>query len=153
MWEEIIGLLKKWAIKATEKLFFLSLFPHTQMRWGLTSNLGPQGSKRISLAPEMQNADSSKGTRGNKQRRLDCHSQSQGCLLPDTYLGMLLAVSDVSFSKTYKIRVLPFDIALAPWPFTRCMDTVLAPLCHLSIRVLNYLDDWLVCAQTENICR
>ncbi len=39
-------------------------------------------------------------------------------------------------------KVLPFDLALAPRMFTKCIDAALAPLRLKGIRVLNYLDDW-----------
>lgn len=49
--------------------------------------------------------------------------------------------------------MLPFGISLAPRTFTRCMDAVLSPLRRRGIRILNYLDDWLVCAVSEEQCR
>ena len=52
-------------------------------------------------------------------------------------------------AKLSKFCVLPFGISLAPRTFTRCMDTVLGPLRRQGLRVINYLDDWLICAQTE----
>ena len=56
-------------------------------------------------------------------------------------------------SKTFEFCVLPFGISLAPRTFTRCMDTVLGLLRRQGLRVMNYLDDWLICAQTEQQCR
>ncbi|XP_029924002.1 uncharacterized protein LOC115371027 [Myripristis murdjan] len=56
-------------------------------------------------------------------------------------------------SKIYEFQVLPFGISLAPRTFTRCMDVVLSPLRHKGIRILNYLDDWVVCVASEEQCR
>ena len=33
------------------------------------------------------------------------------------------------------------------------MDAVLAPLRQQGLRILNYLDDWLICANPEELCR
>ena len=55
--------------------------------------------------------------------------------------------------RAYEFRVLPFGISLAPRTFTRCMDAALSPLRQGGIRILNYLDDWLVCAVSEEQCR
>ncbi|XP_073319983.1 uncharacterized protein [Pagrus major] len=57
-----------------------------------------------------------------------------------------------SGDRTYEFIVLPFGISLAPRTFTRCMDAVLGPLHRQGFRVLNYLDNWLVCAQTQQMC-
>uniref|UniRef100_A0AAV2M5I6 ribonuclease H n=1 Tax=Knipowitschia caucasica TaxID=637954 RepID=A0AAV2M5I6_KNICA len=55
--------------------------------------------------------------------------------------------------KVYEFQVLPFGISLAPRTFTRCMEAVLSPLRQEGIRILNYLDDWLLCAGTQQECR
>ncbi len=36
-----------------------------------------------------------------------------------------------------------------PPTFTKCMDMALSPLRQMGIRILNYLDDWLILAQSE----
>lgn len=49
----------------------------------------------------------------------------------------------------YEFNVLLFGLSLAPRTFTKCMDAVLAPIMSQGILVLNYLDNWLVCAQNR----
>ncbi len=51
--------------------------------------------------------------------------------------------------KAYQYRVLPFGLALSPRTFTKCVDAVLAPLRLQGVRILNYIDDWLILAQSE----
>ncbi|XDV20720.1 hypothetical protein PO909_025991 [Leuciscus waleckii] len=51
--------------------------------------------------------------------------------------------------REYQYTVLPFGLSLAPRAFTKCMDTPLAPLRRRGMRILNYLDDWLIQAQSE----
>ncbi len=53
--------------------------------------------------------------------------------------------------ETYQYRVLPFGLALSPRTFTKCVDAALAPLRLQGIRILNYIDDWLILAQSEQI--
>ncbi|KAI2649150.1 Retrovirus-related Pol polyprotein from transposon 17.6 [Labeo rohita] len=53
--------------------------------------------------------------------------------------------------KAYQYRVLPFGLALSPRTFTKCVDAALAPLRLRGIRILNYIDDWLILAQSEHM--
>ncbi len=53
--------------------------------------------------------------------------------------------------EAYQYRVLPFGLALSPRTFTKCVDAALAPLRLQGIRILNYIDDWLILALWLNI--
>ena len=48
----------------------------------------------------------------------------------------------------WQFRVLPFGLSLAPRIFTRCMAAALAPLRARGLKILPYLDDWLICSKT-----
>ena len=54
--------------------------------------------------------------------------------------------------KTYQFRVLCFGLTTAPQVFTRVMAPVSAILHRHGVRMLRYLDDWLVLASTEIAC-
>ncbi len=49
----------------------------------------------------------------------------------------------------YQYTVLPFGLTLAPRTFSKCMDAALSPLRQLGIRILNYLNDWLILAESQ----
>ncbi|KAL0159107.1 hypothetical protein M9458_047183, partial [Cirrhinus mrigala] len=53
--------------------------------------------------------------------------------------------------EAYQYRVLPFGLALSPRTFTKCVDAALAPLRLQGIRILNYINDWLILAQSEMV--
>ena len=50
--------------------------------------------------------------------------------------------------QVFQYTVLPFGLSLAPRTFTKCMDAALAPLRSRGMRILNYLDDWLIIAHS-----
>ena len=54
--------------------------------------------------------------------------------------------------KSYQFRVLCFGLTTAPQVFTRIMATVSAILHRYGVRMLRYLDDWLILASTELAC-
>ncbi|KAI2666023.1 Transposon Ty3-I Gag-Pol polyprotein [Labeo rohita] len=61
-------------------------------------------------------------------------------------------VPEVRFrGEAYQYRVLPFGLALSPRTYTKCMDAALAPLRLQGIRILNYIDDWLILARSQEL--
>ncbi|KAL0148789.1 hypothetical protein M9458_055967 [Cirrhinus mrigala] len=75
--------------------------------------------------------------------------------LKDAYFHIQIAPHHRRFFRfafegvAYQYTVLPFGLSLAPRTFTKCMDAALSLLRQRGIRILNYLDDWLVLAQSE----
>ena len=50
--------------------------------------------------------------------------------------------------KVYEYTVLPFGMSLSPRVFVKITQEAIAPLRHKGIRLLNYIDDWLICANS-----
>ncbi len=53
--------------------------------------------------------------------------------------------------KAFQYRVLPFGLALSPRTFTKCVDAALVPLRLQGSRIMNYIDDWLILAQSHQL--
>ncbi len=53
--------------------------------------------------------------------------------------------------EAYQYRVLLFGLALSPRTFTKCVDAALAPLQLQGIRILNYINVWLILAQSDHM--
>ncbi len=51
--------------------------------------------------------------------------------------------------RAWQHRVLPFGLSLSPRVFTKVVEGALTPLREVGIRILNYLDDWLILAQSR----
>ncbi len=77
--------------------------------------------------------------------------------LKDAYFHVSIIPSHRKFlrfsfrGKAFQYRVLPCRLALSPRTFTKCIDAALAPLRLQGIRVLNYIDDWLILAQSREM--
>ncbi len=58
--------------------------------------------------------------------------------------------------RAWQYRVLPFGLSLSPRVFTKVVEGALTPLWEVGVRILNYLDDWLILAHgasLADICR
>lgn len=75
--------------------------------------------------------------------------------LKDAYFHVPIAPQHRRFlrfayrGRHWQFRVLPFGLSLSPRVFTRCMKAALAPLQSRGLKVLPYLDDWLICAPSQ----
>ncbi|KAI7809562.1 hypothetical protein IRJ41_011558 [Triplophysa rosa] len=49
----------------------------------------------------------------------------------------------------YEFTVLPFGLSLSPRTFCLCTEASLAPLRMSGLRILTYIDDWLIVAESE----
>ncbi len=76
--------------------------------------------------------------------------------LKDVYFHIQIAPHHRRFLRfafentAYQYSVLPFGLALAPRTFSKCVDAALSPLRASGMRILNYLDDWLILAQSRD---
>ncbi len=77
--------------------------------------------------------------------------------LKDTYFHVSVLPQHRKFlrfafgSEAYQYRILPFGLSLSPRTFTKCVDVALALLRLQCIRILNYIDDWLILAQSKQL--
>ncbi|KAI2668815.1 ORF V: Enzymatic polyprotein [Labeo rohita] len=53
--------------------------------------------------------------------------------------------------RAYQYKVLPFSLSLSPRVFTKVAEAALSPLWQTGIRILNYLDDWLLIAHSRDL--
>ncbi len=51
--------------------------------------------------------------------------------------------------RAWQYRVLPFGLSLSPRVFTKVVEGALTTLREVGVRILNYLDDWLILAQSR----
>ncbi len=51
--------------------------------------------------------------------------------------------------QAYQYKVLPFGLSLSPRVFTKVVEAALVPLREQGVRILNYLDDWLILTQSR----
>lgn len=77
--------------------------------------------------------------------------------LQDAYFHVPIALHHRTFlhfsflGHVYQFKVLLFELSLASWVFTRCVNPALSPLWTRGLWILPYLDNWLVCAPTEEL--
>ncbi len=154
--QEVSSLLRKEATEEVHPLsdgvrFLQPIFCCAQKRWRLTTNIGFTPFESCTQNEQIQDVDSKIYSVSDSTKRLVCHDRSEGCIL--SYSDQRKFLRFALEGKAYQYRVLPFRLALAPQTFTKWMDSVLAPLRLQGVRVPNYLDDWLVLAQSQTQAR
>uniref|UniRef100_A0AAV2LLV6 ribonuclease H n=1 Tax=Knipowitschia caucasica TaxID=637954 RepID=A0AAV2LLV6_KNICA len=53
--------------------------------------------------------------------------------------------------RNYEYCRLPFGYALAPRTFSKCVEAALEPLRRAGVRILTYIDDWLILASSREV--
>ena len=55
--------------------------------------------------------------------------------------------------RAYQDMALPFGLALSPRVFTKVVEAALVPLREKGVRILNYIDDWLILSHSrDQVC-
>ncbi len=86
----------------------------------------------------------------NQVRGLVCHDRSQGSYFHVSILPQHRKFVRFAFGgEAYQYRVLPFALSFSPRIFTKCLDAAIAPLRLQGTRILNYINNWLILAQSQ----
>ncbi|KAL0180842.1 hypothetical protein M9458_023248, partial [Cirrhinus mrigala] len=70
--------------------------------------------------------------------------------LKDAYFHVSILPRHRPFLR-FAFEVLPFGLSLSPRVFTKVTEAALSPLWRMGIRILNYLDDWLLIAHSRDL--
>lgn len=162
VWEEVLALLKKRAIKRlhftqrhpTPRTFVSSIFCVPKRDGGLRPclNLRPFNefvTKRHFKLESLQTVYS-------LLRKNDFMTKID---IKDAYLHIPIAPEHQSFLRfnfrdvTYQFLALCFGLTTAPWAFSRLMKPLVARLRAQGVRLVIYLDDILIMADSAERCR
>ncbi len=121
------------------------LLHRTQEMWWPSSNPWSASFEPGFTQAPVQDADAQAHYQMHPAQGLVCSDRPEGCLL---------SCFDPSATQTFEgwawqYRVLPFGLTLSPCVFTKVVEGVLTPLREVGVRILNYLDDWLILAQSR----
>ncbi len=124
-----------------------------EKRW-VTTDLGSASFVPCTAQDAVQDVDAETHFRVRPSPRLVCSID-----LKDAYIHVLILPWHRPFlqfafeRRAYQYKVLPFGLSLSPRVFTKVVEAALVPLRERGVRILNYLDDWLILAQSrEQLC-
>ncbi len=90
-----------------------------------------------------------------RRRIIKCIQPQDWIDLKDAYFHVSILLRHRPFlrfafeGRAWQDRVLPFGLSLSPRVFTKVVEGALTPLREVGIRILNYLGDWLILAQSR----
>ncbi len=157
MEQEVETILRKEAIEVvpphnTESGFYSRYFIVSEEGWRSASNSRSKTTELLSHETQVQDAYYQASRVPDQVRGLVCDDRSERRLLPHIHSSSTLEVLEVRFrGKAYQYRVLPFGLAHSPTHFHKVVDAALAPLRLQGIRILYYINDCLILAQSEQL--
>ncbi len=126
------------------------LLHRTQEMWWPSANPGSASLEPGFAQAPVQDADAQAHDQMHSAPELVCSDQPEGRLHSRFDPSATQTVSTVCVRRSaWQYRVLPFGLSLSPRVFTKVVEGALTPLREVGVRILNYLDDWLILAQSR----
>ncbi len=124
-----------------------------EKRW-VTTDLGSASFEPCTSQAAVQNVDAETHFRVRPSPRLVCSDRPEGCVLscldpPATQAIPAIRVRGSGIS----VQGPALRLSLSPRVFTKVAEAALVPLRERGVRILNYLDDWLILAQSREQLR
>ena len=134
--------------------FLLSHVRSLQGLGGMASNYRPFHAEHLCGKDALQDGDRSVSSVSHQAERLDVLCGPQGRVSASPHPSGQQKVSPVCdhIQGAFQFRSLCFGLSTAPQVFTRVMAPVAVILHRLGVRILRYLDDWLILAATKEQC-
>ncbi len=121
-----------------------------QERWWVTTDLGSASFEPCTSQAAVQDVDAETHFWMRPSPRLVCSDRPEGRVLSCLDPPATQAIPAFAFEgQAYQYKVLPFGLSLSPRVFTKVVEAALVPLREQGVRILNYLVDWLILAQSR----
>ena len=118
-------------------------------RWGVAPHYQPQEVECIPLSLSLQDGEYQQCEGCYPGERLHGKDRSERCLPDGSSFGEAPQISQVCVGRpVLPVQSLPFGLATAPRTFTKFLRLVAAEMRRKGVRLVMYLDDILVMAQT-----
>ncbi len=126
------------------------LHHRTQERWWPSANPGSASLEPGFAQAPVQDADAQACDQMHSAPGLVCSDRPEGRLLSRFDPSATQTVSTVCVRRSgMAVQGPPLRLSLSPRVFTKVVEGALIPLREVGVRILNYLDDWLILAQSR----
>ncbi|KAI2651032.1 ORF V: Enzymatic polyprotein [Labeo rohita] len=127
-----------------------SLLHRAQKERWVKTHPGSSSSESVPSQAAVQDAHDEAHANMHSSPGLVCSHRPEGRVLSCLDPASTQTLPTVCF-RAYQYKVLPFGLSLSPRVFTKVAEAALSPLWQMGIRILNYLDDWLLIAHSRDL--
>ena len=132
----------------------LQPIPGTKEGWRPEARNKPKTLELLHRSRALQNGGHPHAERPPKRRRLASQSGSKGCIFHDSNRRVGPEISPIPLGQqVYQFNCLLFGLSCAPCVFTKTLKPIAAQLRQLGVRLIIYIDDILIMAESETLVR
>ncbi len=119
---------------------------------GFASHFRSLSSERLRQAAQVKNVNFETNHATDQIRGLVCHDRSQGRILPHIHPSTSQEAPEVRFwGQSIPVSSSSVRSSIITRTFTKYVDPALVPLQLQGIRIMNYINDWMILAQSHQL--
>ena len=128
----------------------LEPLPGTQEKWSNETSDQPNTVEPMGVCRALQNGGNPYPEGSSESRGLVCEGEPEGCILHSSHRSQPPPIPEAHAGQgEIPVHMPPFGLSCAPCTFTKVMKPVIILLRSWGVRIIIYIDDMLILAETS----